>query len=87
MDAKRTAYRAGVPPRDRASRTNYAPDLPNAHLDLSFNATDSGTLVILNISNFDDVELTSLTLQATGAALEEANIPTSIPANSFALAT
>ena len=85
--AQRIAYRSGVPPASRSNRTVHNPDLPSVHLALSFNATKADTLVTLNISNFADTEMADFTIDLQGATLNPQDVPTVVPANSFALAS
>ncbi|KAF2740085.1 pectin lyase-like protein [Polyplosphaeria fusca] len=89
VQAQRVAYRSGVSPRARKGRTTHNPNIPNAHLYLTFNTTGSSTTVTLNISNFEDADLVGLHLETntlTGATLDAREIPQTVPANSYALA-
>jgi hypothetical protein len=84
-EAQRVAFRAGLPPSSRSSRTVFNPANPNARLDLHFDSTDTGTTITLNISNFDDAPLTDLSITANTSLTPE-SIPDTIPPNFYALA-
>lgn len=83
---QKVAYRAGVLPGKRAGRpvTNQN-TLADAYISLS----SSGGNVRVNVTNFDDVSFTNVkfTMSASNGALTASDVPTSIPANSFAIAT
>lgn len=84
--SQRVAYRAGIPPGKRAGRpVSNQDDLADAYISLSF----SDGNVRVNVTNFDDVDLTDVTfdVSAQGGELTPDEVPMSIPADSFAVAT
>lgn len=88
--AQRTAYRAGILPADRLNRPVSNPALHDATLVLTFPASVGG-LVVLNITNFDDVALTdvdiAMSLGTDGYTLSPVSVPTVVSADGFAIAT
>ncbi len=84
--AQKAAYRAGILPGRRAGR----PISNNATLADGFLAIgSSGGHLAVNVTNFDDVDFTGLTLDvwAEDSSLESITVPGSVPANNFAVAT
>jgi hypothetical protein len=79
----RTAYRAGVLPGRRNGRpVSNSGSIPDGFLTVA----RSGNTATLNISNFDDVAFTGVSVSVSGGSLSPVSVPTSIPANSFAQA-
>jgi len=87
IDGQRRAYRAGVLPGRRGSRPVSNPSLPDGYLNLDF----TPGVIYVNVSNYDDVDYTSvkftMTVSTDGYTLRAVNIPSSVPANSYAVAT
>lgn len=88
-EAQRVAYRAGVRPSTRAGRpVSNEEDLADGYISLG--PSEDGTLVAVTVTNFDDVDFTDVTFEVTaqdGQKLESADMPVSIPADGFAVAT
>ncbi|SCV50440.1 uncharacterized protein FFB14_11436 [Fusarium fujikuroi] len=87
----KVGWRAGIPPAKRAghpvANSNNSPD---AAIELEFPSSGNGA-VLLRVSNFDDVDFTSVKISAsitpsTNFTLSTVSVPSSIPANSFAVA-
>ncbi|KAH8799447.1 hypothetical protein F5884DRAFT_863625 [Xylogone sp. PMI_703] len=92
--AHRVAYRAGILPGKRGSRPVSNPETPDSYLSLSFLPGPSEqVLVTAKLSNFDDVDFTSVSFNPLiiGASnytiVPQSPVPRSIPANSAASAT
>ena len=85
IDAKKTAYRAGILPGKRAGRPVSNPKLADGAATIS----GSGGNVIVTLYNFDDVSFSNVTINisANGATFTPVSAPTSIPGNGTATAT
>jgi len=80
----RVAYRAGVLPGGRTGRpVSNDPSLRDGNLDV----TSSNGQISVQLSNFDDVDFTSVAFSVTGGSLTAGSVPTSVPANGAAAAT
>jgi hypothetical protein len=80
----RTAYRAGVLPGRRSGRpVSNSAGIPDGFLTV---ARSGGGTATLNISNFDDVAFTGVSISVSGGSLTAVSVPSTIPANSFAQA-
>ncbi|KAG4431325.1 hypothetical protein IFR05_013193 [Cadophora sp. M221] len=85
----RTVYRAGVFPGRRGTR----PVTNAAHDDYSLGVyfqNSTTAYVVANLSNFDDLPFTAVTFTPTVSApytLTAVSVPSTIPANSFSLAS
>lgn len=87
LRAQRAAYRAGVLPGARAGRpVSNNDNLADGYLSLG--PGNDGTLAV-NLTNFDDVDLTDLSFKvsAEDAVVDPIDVPTSVLADSFAVAT
>lgn len=87
IKGQRTAYRAGILPRDRAGRlVSNQDDLADGGLTLQ---ASSGGMLVVKITNFDDFALIYAVFQvsAENAVIEPVKVPETIPADSAALAT
>ena len=86
---QRVAYRAGVLPGNRSDR-QVTNDENLADGYISLGPSDDGTLIAVNVTNFDDIDFKSVIFEVNtqgGMDLEPVDTPTSIPADSFAVAT
>ncbi|KAF5567280.1 xylanase A [Fusarium napiforme] len=83
--AQRAAYRAGVIPSKRKGRpVTNDPDIGDAYLDVKV----SDGLVVVNVTNFDDVDFRDVVFRISGpgVAFTRKSTPRSIPADSSAAA-
>ncbi|KIL84666.1 hypothetical protein FAVG1_12193 [Fusarium avenaceum] len=83
--AQRAAFRAGVIPSKRKARpVTNSPSIADSYLDVQV----SGGRVIVNLTNFDDVDLTDVVFRISGPGVvfEEESVPASIPADGSAAA-
>ena len=91
VTGQRTAYRAGVLPGRRSGRpVSNNPNLADGHIAVIFPADIATGVITVNVSNFDDVAFTGVLFSAIISSpftLTPVSEPTSVPANSFALAT
>ncbi|CVL02515.1 uncharacterized protein FMAN_00032 [Fusarium mangiferae] len=87
----KVGWRAGFPPAKRAGRpVANLNNNPDAAVELEFPSSGNGAAV-LRVINFDDVDYTSIKISAsispsTNFTLSTVSVPSSIPANLFALA-
>ncbi|WZH47151.1 LOW QUALITY PROTEIN: pectin lyase fold/virulence factor [Fusarium acuminatum] len=83
--AQRAAFRAGVIPSKREARpVTNSPNIADSYLDVQV----GGGRVVVNVTNFDDVDFTDVVFRISGPGVvfEEESIPDSIPADGSAAA-
>lgn len=80
---QKIAWRAGIPPGERADRTvSNDRSLADAYLEITVEEAN----VALNISNFDDVDLTNLVFDVKADGVSAVDEPTVVPADESVLA-
>jgi hypothetical protein len=83
---QKVAYRAGILPANHAGRpVSNKDDLADACISL----LSSDGSISVNVTNFDDVDFTDVTFDVStqDGELTPIEVPTSIPVDSFAIAT
>jgi hypothetical protein len=83
--AQRAAFRAGIIPSKREARpVTNCPNIADSYLDVQV----SDGRVVVNVTNFDDVDFTNVVFRISGPGVifKEEHIPGSIPADGSAAA-